>query len=135
MAKTKRADQLRGYRAAYLRLCFRYIDSTFPPPPKNEISSLEPSSLVVQPGLCQTWSEKQKTVFLIIMTTRYKQAIKCLLNSCQNVLVSLRVDCMKIHRQPVISFQDHLSLVVRKPVFGVSDQVRHKPGCTTTEDG
>ena len=25
--------------------------------------------------------------------------------------------------------------VVRKPVFGVSDQVRHKPGCTATEDG
>ena len=30
---------------------------------------------------------------------------------------------------------DHLSFVVRKPVFGISDQVRHKPGCTTTQDG
>ena len=28
-----------------------------------------------------------------------------------------------------------MSLVVRKPVFGVSDQVRHNPGCTATEDG
>ena len=28
-----------------------------------------------------------------------------------------------------------LSLVARKPVFGVSDQVRHKLGCATTEDG
>ena len=28
-----------------------------------------------------------------------------------------------------------MSLVVRKPVFGVSDQVRHKPGYTATEDG
>ena len=28
----------------------------------------------------------------------------------------------------------HLSLVMRKPVFGVSDQVQHKPGCTATED-
>ena len=27
-----------------------------------------------------------------------------------------------------------LSLVVRKPVFGVSDLVRHKPGCAATED-
>ena len=27
-----------------------------------------------------------------------------------------------------------MSLVVRKPVFGVSDQVRHKPGCAVTED-
>ena len=24
---------------------------------------------------------------------------------------------------------------MRKQVFGASDQVRHKPGCTTTEDG
>ena len=28
-----------------------------------------------------------------------------------------------------------MSLVVRKLVFGVSDQVRHKLGCTVTEDG
>ena len=27
-----------------------------------------------------------------------------------------------------------LSLVLRKPVFGVSDQVQHKPGCAATED-
>ena len=27
-----------------------------------------------------------------------------------------------------------LSLVVRKPVFGVSDQVPHKPGCSPTEN-
>ena len=27
-----------------------------------------------------------------------------------------------------------LSLVLRKPVFGASDQVRHKPGCTATGD-
>ena len=25
--------------------------------------------------------------------------------------------------------------LVRKPVFGVSDQVQHKSGCTGTEDG
>ena len=34
-----------------------------------------------------------------------------------------------------INVQPNLSLVVRKPVFGVSDQVRHKPGCTITEYG
>ena len=28
-----------------------------------------------------------------------------------------------------------MSLVLRKPVFGVSDQVQHKQGCTVTEDG
>ena len=29
----------------------------------------------------------------------------------------------------------HMNFNVRKPVFGVSDQVRHKPSCTTTEVG
>ena len=28
-----------------------------------------------------------------------------------------------------------MSRVIRKPVFGVSDQVRHKLGSTATEDG
>ena len=27
-----------------------------------------------------------------------------------------------------------MSLVVIKPVFGISDQDQHKPGCTATED-
>ena len=31
--------------------------------------------------------------------------------------------------------EDGMSCVARKPVFGVSDQVRHIPGCTTTKDG
>ena len=30
---------------------------------------------------------------------------------------------------------DEMSLVVRKPVVWVSNQVRHKPGCTAKEDG
>ena len=29
----------------------------------------------------------------------------------------------------------HMSRAVRTPISGVSDQVRHKTGCTTTEDG
>ena len=29
----------------------------------------------------------------------------------------------------------NMSLVLRKPVFGVSDQVPHKTGCMATEDG
>ena len=27
-----------------------------------------------------------------------------------------------------------MSHIVRKPVFGVTEQVPHKPGCTTTDD-
>ena len=32
------------------------------------------------------------------------------------------------------AMEDRMSLVVRKPVFGVSNQVQHKPGCTATEE-
>ena len=28
-----------------------------------------------------------------------------------------------------------MNRVMRKPVFSLSDQVRHKPGCKSTEDG
>ena len=35
----------------------------------------------------------------------------------------------------VSTVPSYMSLVVRKQVFGVSDQVRLKPGCSTTEDG
>ena len=33
------------------------------------------------------------------------------------------------------AFRYYLSLVVKKAVFGVSEQVQHKPGCTAIEDG
>ena len=61
--KNKDADQLCGDRTADQRLCFRYIDSTIPLLLKSEISSLQPSSVAVQPGLCRTWSETLKTFF------------------------------------------------------------------------
>ena len=40
ICENKDADQLRGNREADQRLCFRYLDSTIPPLPKSEISSL-----------------------------------------------------------------------------------------------
>ena len=67
LCENKDADQLRGKREADQRLCFRYTDSTIPLFPKSEISSISPSSLIVQPGLCGTWSATPKTGFL---TTR-----------------------------------------------------------------
>ena len=67
ICENKDADQLRGNREADQRLCFRYTDSTIPLLPKSKISSLWPSSVAVQPGLCGTWSETPKTGFL---TTR-----------------------------------------------------------------
>ena len=32
-------------------------------------------------------------------------------------------------------FQVNMRHTMSKPVFGISDQVRHKPGSTATEDG
>ena len=64
ICENKEADQLRGNREADQRLCFRYTDSTIPLLPKSEISSRQPSSVVVQPSLCRTWMETLKTGFL-----------------------------------------------------------------------
>ena len=64
ICENKDADQLRSNCAADQRLCFRYTDSTIPLLPISEISSLQPSCMAVQPGLCRTWSETPKTGFL-----------------------------------------------------------------------
>ena len=81
ICENKDADQLRGNREADQRLCFRYTDSTISLLPKYEISSLQPSSVAAQPGLCGTWSETPKTGFL---TTR---------------LISFSTDFVQIFRQ------------------------------------
>ena len=64
ICENKDTDQLRGNHEAVQCLRFRYIDTTIPLLSKYEISSLQPSSVAVQPGLCQTWSETPKTGFL-----------------------------------------------------------------------
>ena len=64
ICENKDADELRGNRTADQRLCFPYIDSTIPLLPNSEFSSLIPSSMVVQPDFCRTWSETPKTGFL-----------------------------------------------------------------------
>ena len=64
--ENKDADQLRGYREADQRLCFRYTDSTIPILSKSEISSVQPSSVVVLP-VCVGSGGNPKTGFL---TTR-----------------------------------------------------------------
>ena len=84
------ADELCGNRKADQRLCFHYIDSTIPLPPIYEISSLYPSCVVVQPGLCGAWSETPKTGFL---TTRLIYGI------CSNSLN--RVSTTGINKNPL----------------------------------
>ena len=47
--------------------------------------------------------------------------------------VHLQIDFIQYKFRPTHDI--HLSLDVRKPVFGVSNQVRHRPGCAITEYG
>ena len=61
--ENKGLDQLRSNCEADQRLCFHYTDSRSEILSKSKISSLYPSSVTVQPGLCQTWSEPKLLVF------------------------------------------------------------------------
>ena len=65
ICENKDADQLRGHRKADQRLCFPYIDSTIPLFSKSEISSLLPSSKVVQPGFVSDQVGNQNIGFLM----------------------------------------------------------------------
>ena len=60
IGENKDADTLRGNREADQRLCFRYSDLLA----KSKISSLSPSAVTSQPGLCQACSEITLLVFL-----------------------------------------------------------------------
>ena len=90
ICENKAADQLRSNCAADQRLCFRYIDSTISLLPKSEISSLWPSSVSLQPGLCRTWSETPKIGFL---TTKLSYE---LLSSIIPLLLLLTCNCFNI---------------------------------------
>ena len=65
LCKNKGADQLRSYCEAEQHLSFHYTVSTNPLVLKSDISSFQPPSVAAQAGLCETWSETLKTVFLM----------------------------------------------------------------------
>ena len=66
MCQNKATDQLFGNHTADQCLCFRFKGSAIPLLPESKISSLEPSYVAVQPGLCQTRLETPKTFFLLM---------------------------------------------------------------------
>ena len=75
------------------------------------------------------------------MTNLFVSSVSYQIYSCENNQYIVKVadsNGMKDNCYGLISlkkiFNRYLSLVVRKPVFGVSDQIRHKPSCTATED-
>ena len=116
----KASDQLHSNCATDQRLCFHYIDSTIPLLPKHKIiqTSNHLLWLYCEPGLCRTWLETPKTGFLLSWL----------------ILVGDFVNPERVQivqTPPVI--QDHLCRIMRR--LQISDQVRHKPSCTATEDG
>ena len=126
ISENKDADQLRGNRKADQRLCFRYIDSTIPLLSKSEISSLYPSSVAVQPSLCRTMSETPKTGFYTTML----KCIQLLYPKFQAFISAGWLKSCPGSRNPVTYEPRH-----EKTNILVSDQVRHKPGYTSTQDG
>ena len=67
ICNNKGTDQLCSNCTADQCLCFHLIGTCSSIPfilSKSEISNLLPSSVVVQPGLCQTWLEPWKAIFL-----------------------------------------------------------------------
>ena len=104
ICENKDADQLRGNREADQRLCFRYTDSTIPLLPRSEISSVQQSSVVVQPGLCRTWSETPKTGFPIT------RLICQILTVCAiKLVVDRQIPSVRVHNRN-LSFLSHVSI-------------------------
>ena len=65
--------------------------------------------------------------------------IFCYIFDVYHICTMLNVICTVLNviyaQNQVLLYQCNMSLLVRKLVFGVSHQVRHKPGCAATEDG
>ena len=75
LCENKGADQLCSNCEADQRLCFRYLDSTIPLLLIAEISSLYPASVTVQAGLCWTWTQTPKPVFLASRLILFKNLL------------------------------------------------------------
>ena len=132
ICENKGADQLRGNREADQRLCFRYSDSTIPLLLKSKISSFQLFSVLVQVGLCRTWSETQIVGFvthrLICFTILRLHLLKVM-------MINRKTHCLSMIALNITRQDRKMSLCVTKPTIWVSDQVRHKPACTSTEYG
>ena len=84
--------------------------------PKSEISNIKLFPVVLQTNSYLA----PKTCFLMTALTFYRQ--QCPITLC--------------HKSgDLIGLLENAVYIVRNPVFGVSDQVCHKPGCAITEYG
>ena len=63
------------------------------------------------------------------------QQIRTIFFSCHWTVKTDQIRWLLLKANPCLAGAHIVCLDLRKPVFGVSDQVRHKPGCTATENG
>ena len=103
ICKNKDADQLCSNFTAGQRLCFQYINSTIPLLPESKISSLQPSSVVVQPGLCRIWSETPRTHFL----TTQLICLMHMFDTMPQFLMHLFLVSLESHVHVLKSFNKH----------------------------
>ena len=124
--------------------------------PKSAVSSLKASSVLVQSGWCWTWLETPKTCFSRrrphdILTGQRTEDPKNKLKFFIKTYTVTQSKWMYLIDSEIFfniyplkysnGYPQHMnnsifdmSRDVRKPVFGVSDQVRHKPSWEITED-
>ena len=127
-SENKGTVQLRGYREADLRLFFSHMQ-------KNGFLTMRLVYLSIRtkPLAMYLYSNDQH------LTEKFMNACSsgsCCVNDCimqmsgKVILIMItgpwNLDPLKPHF--------YMSLALRKPFFGVSDLVRHKPSCTATED-
>ena len=84
ICENKDADQLCSNCTADQLLCFRHMDSTIPLLRISKISSFCLYAVIVQPGLCWTWSETQIVGFrthMLIFTALSTVLCHCVFKS------------------------------------------------------
>ena len=96
------------YSKADQRLCFRYMDSTIPLLPKSKISSLQPSSVLVQSNLSRTWAETQMTGFLL---TPLKFMFHCHNSNQSNMSHVMRKPAFCLMAKPPATDKAQISLL------------------------
>ena len=144
ICENKDADQLRSDHKADQCLCFRYIDSTIPLLSKPlaifcSCTAWFVSDLVGNQNIGFLRMRLNYILFIIMLTHPCNlDTLKPLISIAQLRFIwaytVFLISALKHRLWVLIITLLHMSLVVRKLVFGVSDQVRHKPGCTGTED-
>ena len=114
--------------------------------------------MAVQPALCRTWLETLKAGFLVLLLIYHRSFYKVMfcnifrMKNLDGYVHNLKKrQMLRAHRKlsrnqtprlakvctiiSPICWHHIMSHVMTKPVTRVSDLVRHKLGCTSTEDG